>query len=129
MRTVGYPRFKRPRQGLKKKKSLCLKSQIWDYVKQAEKEEDAASLKTVIDLIFDKACDEPAFAVMWAQLAMKLYELTTANENIKNVNILDEKTKKPVCGGPLYRKYLLIRCQSDFYKGQTSWPGSGPVHW
>ncbi|KAG1498693.1 hypothetical protein G6F49_002943 [Rhizopus delemar] len=94
-----------------------ISNQIWDYAKQAEKEEDSLSLKTVIDLIFDKACDEPAFAVMWAQLAKKLYELTATNENIKNVNIIDEKTNKPSCGGPLYRKYLLNRCQADFHKG------------
>ncbi|KAI9251737.1 armadillo-type protein [Sporodiniella umbellata] len=94
--------------------------QIWEYAKQAEKERCAESLQTVIDLIFDKACDEPGFAVMWAQLAKKLFDLTATNEKIKNEDIVDEKTNQAVWGGALFRKYLLMRCQDDFYKGWKS---------
>ncbi|ORE09232.1 ARM repeat-containing protein [Rhizopus microsporus var. microsporus] len=93
-----------------------ISNQIWEFAKQSEKEDDSESLKTVIDLIFDKACDEPPFASMWAQLCKRLYELTSNNKEIKNVNILD-KNNEVVCGGPLFRKYLLNRCQADFEKG------------
>lgn len=93
-----------------------ISNQIWEFAKQSEKEDDSESLKTVIDLIFDKACDEPPFASMWAQLCKRLYELTSNNKEIKNVNILD-KNNEAVCGGPLFRKYLLNRCQADFEKG------------
>jgi translation initiation factor 4G len=93
-----------------------ISNQIWEYAKQSEKEENGQSLRTVIQLIFDKACDEPNFASMWAQLCKKLFDMISPDNNIKDVNILD-KNKEPVSGGALYRKYLLNRCQQEFEKG------------
>ncbi|KAI8054195.1 armadillo-type protein [Gilbertella persicaria] len=93
-----------------------ISNQIWEFAKQSEKEDNGLSLRNVIQLIFDKACDEPNFASMWAQLCKKLYDLTAKDTNIKDVNILD-KNGAIVSGGPLYRKYLLNRCQQEFEKG------------
>lgn len=93
-----------------------ISNQIWEFAKQSEKEDNGQSLRTVIQLVFNKACDEPNFASMWAQLCKKMYELISNDTNIKDVNILD-KNKEPVAGGPLFRKYLLNRCQQEFEKG------------
>ena len=97
-----------------------ISNQIWEYARQSEKEDNGQSLRTVIQLIFDKACDEPNFGSMWAQLCKKLYELMQVDNNIKDVNIVDKKTGEAVSGGPLYRKYLLNRCQQEFEKGWKS---------
>ncbi|KAK4511614.1 ribosomal protein S5 [Mucor velutinosus] len=96
-----------------------ISDQIWEYAKQSEKEENGQSLRTVIQLIFDKACDEPNFASMWAQLCRKMYDVISLDNNIKDVNIVDKKNE-PVSGGALYRKYLLNRCQQEFEKGWKS---------
>lgn len=96
-----------------------ISDQIWEYAKQSEKEDNGQSLRTVIQLIFDKACDEPNFASMWAQLCKKMYDVISLDGKIKDVNILD-KNKEIVSGGALYRKYLLNRCQQEFEKGWKS---------
>ncbi|OBZ87917.1 hypothetical protein A0J61_04035 [Choanephora cucurbitarum] len=96
-----------------------ISDQIWEYAKQSEREDNGQSLRTVIQLIFDKACDEPNFAGMWAQLCRKLFDVISRDTNIKDVNILD-KAGAPVSGGALYRKYLLNRCQQEFEKGWKS---------
>ncbi|CEP14021.1 hypothetical protein [Parasitella parasitica] len=96
-----------------------ISGQILDYAKQSEKEDDGKSLRTVIQLVFDKACDEPNFASMWAQLCKRMYDVISHDNTIKDVNILD-KNKQVVSGGPLYRKYLLNRCQEGFEKGWKS---------
>ncbi|KAI9478909.1 MAG: hypothetical protein EXX96DRAFT_609335 [Benjaminiella poitrasii] len=96
-----------------------ISDQIWEYAKQSEKEDNGQSLRTVIQLVFDKACDEPNFAGMWAQLCKKMYDVISQNTDIKDVNILD-KNNEPVSSGPLYRKYLLNRCQQEFEKGWKS---------
>lgn len=91
-----------------------ISDQIWDYAKISEKEEDGRALRIVIQLTFEKACDEPPFAVMWAQLCRKMYDSIT--DDIKDVNIKDNNGN-PVCGVNLFRKYLLNRCQNDFERG------------
>ncbi|KAI9490022.1 armadillo-type protein [Zychaea mexicana] len=88
--------------------------QIWEYAKQSEKEDDGRALKVVIQLTFDKACDEPPFAVMWAQLCRKMYDSIT--DDIKDVGVKD-KEGNTVAGVNLLRKYLLNRCQHDFERG------------
>lgn len=93
-----------------------ISGQIWDYAKQSEKEKDGQSLRTVIELVFDKAIDEPNFSSMWAQLCKKMSELITTGEPIIDENAVD-KEGKPVSGVLLYRRYLLNRCQKEFLKG------------
>ncbi|KAI8093227.1 uncharacterized protein BX664DRAFT_329231 [Halteromyces radiatus] len=94
-----------------------ISDKIIGYAKQSINEDDGQSLRTVIQLIFEKACDEAPFAAMWAQLCRKLYEWVPPE--IKDVNIKD-KNGKPICGNPLYCKYLLNRCQQEFEKGWKS---------
>ncbi|CDH51056.1 eukaryotic translation initiation factor 4gamma [Lichtheimia corymbifera JMRC:FSU:9682] len=91
-----------------------ISSQIWEYASYSKKEDNGRALRLVIQLTFDKACDEPAFAPMWAQLCERLYQSMT--DDIKDVNVFD-KEGKIVHGAHLFRKYLLNRCQSDFERG------------
>ncbi|CAO3614341.1 unnamed protein product [Cunninghamella echinulata] len=91
-----------------------ISDKIIEYASQSIREKDGTSLRTVIELIFEKACDESAFASMWAQLCKKLHEWVP-NE-IQDITIKD-KQGQPICGRPLYSKYLLNRCQQNFEKG------------
>ncbi|RCH83080.1 hypothetical protein CU098_001689, partial [Rhizopus stolonifer] len=88
--------------------------QIFDYVRQSAKEEDGQSLHTVMQLVFEKACDEPAFANMWARLCSYMYNSMT--DDIRDTSLLDEN-QKPSSGVLLFRKYLFNRCQQEFEKG------------
>ncbi|KAI8331246.1 hypothetical protein BC941DRAFT_382969 [Chlamydoabsidia padenii] len=94
-----------------------ISDKIIGYAKQSIQEDDGQSLRTVIQLIFEKACDEAAFASMWAQLCRKLYEWIP--NDIKDVNTKD-KSGDIMCGIPLYCRYLFSRCQYEFEKGWKS---------
>jgi translation initiation factor 4G len=91
-----------------------ISQQIFDFANQSIQEEDGKSLRTVIRLMFEKACDEPAFAAMWARLARFIHD--KISDQVVDVNITG-KDGKPVKGKALYRKYLLNRCQIEFEKG------------
>jgi translation initiation factor 4G len=91
-----------------------ISQQIFDYANQSIQEEDGKSLRTVIRLMFEKACDEPAFAAMWARLARFIHD--KISDQVIDINITG-KDGKPVKGKALYRKYLLNRCQIEFEKG------------
>ncbi|KAJ8662192.1 hypothetical protein O0I10_001885 [Lichtheimia ornata] len=88
-----------------------ISDQIWQYAKQSEKEDNGHSLRLVIELTFEKACDEPNFAMMWAQLCRKMYDVIT--DDIK----WQDKEGNIVSGLNLFRKFLLNRCQHDFERG------------
>lgn len=91
-----------------------ISAQIFEYARQSAKENDGRSLRTVMKLTFEKACDEPAFASMWARLCRSMYDAMT--DDIKDTSILDEH-KNPSSGILLFRKYLFNRCQVEFEKG------------
>lgn len=81
---------------------------------QSKDETDGRTLRQVIQLTFEKACDEAHWAAMYAQFAHKM--LNTMSQEIKDEGIKD-KTGNPVVGGALFRKYLLNRCQEEFERG------------
>ncbi|KAI9365588.1 hypothetical protein BD770DRAFT_468441 [Pilaira anomala] len=89
-------------------------TQIFEYAKQSAKETNGRSLRTVMKLTFEKACDEPAFATMWAKLCRSMYDSMT--DEIKDTSILNE-ANEPSSGVLLFRKYLFNRCQVEFEKG------------
>ncbi|KAG2236616.1 hypothetical protein INT48_000171 [Thamnidium elegans] len=89
-------------------------AQIFVYAKQSAREDDGKSIRTVIKLTFEKACDEPAFATMWAQLCRSMYDAMT--DDIRDTSILNE-AGQPSSGVLLFRKYLFNRCQVEFEKG------------
>lgn len=93
-----------------------ISDQIVKYALQSEKEDDGTSLRNVVNLIFDKAVDEAAFAAMWARLSRKLLVVVTESSSLKDVNCLDKEgnLQSPML---VFRTYLLNRCQREFLEG------------
>lgn len=88
--------------------------QILEIAAQSKDEADGRTLRQVIQLTFDKACDEAHWASMYAKFCLRMLE--EMSSEIKDETILD-KSGNPVVGGPLFRKYLLNRCQEEFEHG------------
>ena len=89
--------------------------QILDITSQSKDESDGRTLRQVIQLTFEKATDEAHWAEMYAQFCKRMLEFMSPE--IKDENLIDKKTGEVVCGGALFRKYLLNRCQEEFERG------------
>lgn len=89
-----------------------ISEQILEWANKSAK--DGVILSTVIQLIFEKATDEANWSSMYAKLCQKLQAKLS-------MDVMDERLKDqngdPVRGGPLFRKYLLNRCQEDYEAG------------
>ncbi|KAF2871902.1 hypothetical protein BDV95DRAFT_28685 [Massariosphaeria phaeospora] len=88
--------------------------QILEIAAQSKDESDGRTLRQVIQLTFEKACDEQHWSSMYAKFCYKM--LTSMSPDIKDDTIHD-KHGNPVVGGNLFRKYLLNRCQEEFERG------------
>ncbi|SMQ49013.1 unnamed protein product [Zymoseptoria tritici ST99CH_3D7] len=88
--------------------------QILDIAAQSKNETDGRTLRQVIQLTFEKACDEAHWAGMYAKFCSKM--LTAMSSDIRDETIKD-KNGNAVVGGALFRKYLLNRCQEEFERG------------
>lgn len=91
-----------------------ISDQILEIAAQSKNETDGRTLRQVIQLTFEKACDEAHWAGMYAKFCHKM--LTTMSTEIRDETIKD-KQGNPVIGGALFRKYLLNRCQEEFERG------------
>ena len=89
-------------------------AEILKIAAQSVHETDGRTLRQVIALLFEKACDEAHWASMYAKFASRM--LTEMSSEIKDENIKD-RSGNPVIGGNLFRKYLLNRCQEEFERG------------
>ncbi|CAG5108346.1 Similar to EIF4G3: Eukaryotic translation initiation factor 4 gamma 3 (Homo sapiens) [Cotesia congregata] len=73
-------------------------------------------LQGVINLVFDKAIDEPNFAVAYVLMCKELA--------LMKVNTPNEKKPSQVTGNPAanvnFRKLLITRCQVEFEKNKTN---------
>jgi translation initiation factor 4G len=81
---------------------------------QSKDETDGRTLRQVIQLTFEKACDEAHWSEMYARFCKSMLE--SMSPEIKDDNVRD-KHGNLVVGGALFRKYLLNRCQEDFERG------------
>jgi translation initiation factor 4G len=88
--------------------------QILAIAAQSKDEQDGRTLRQVIQLTFEKACDEAHWASMYAKFCHKM--LTSIDPEIRDDSIKD-KNGQLVTGGALFRKYLLNRCQEEFERG------------
>ena len=88
--------------------------QILTITAQSKDESDGRTLRQVIALTFEKACDEAHWASMYAKFCKRMLEDMTTE--IKDENVRD-KQGNTVVGGNLFRKYLLNRCQEEFERG------------
>lgn len=91
-----------------------ISDQILEIAAQSKDETDGRTLRQVIQLTFEKACDEAHWSSMYAKFCYKM--LNTMSHDIKDENVRD-KAGNPVVGGALFRKYLLNRCQEEFERG------------
>ena len=87
---------------------------ILNIAMQSKDEQDGRTLRQVIQLTFEKACDEAHWASMYAKFCKRMLE--EMSQEIKDDTIHD-KSGAPVVGGALFRKYLLNRCQEEFERG------------
>jgi len=91
-----------------------ISDQILEIAGQSKNEDDGRTLRQVIQLTFEKACDEQHWSSMYAKFCHKM--LLTMSTEIRDETVKD-KHGQPVVGGALFRKYLLNRCQEEFEKG------------
>ncbi|GAB7346221.1 hypothetical protein MBLNU457_4954t1 [Dothideomycetes sp. NU457] len=91
-----------------------ISDQIIEIANQSKSESDGRTLRQVIQLTFEKACDEAHWAGMYAKFCSKM--LTTMSNEIVDETVKD-RNGVPVTGGGLFRKYLLNRCQEEFERG------------
>lgn len=84
---------------------------ILKLIDQSKWEDDAKTVKQVISLTFSKACDEPYWSSMYAQLCAKM--VTKISDDISEK---DAQGKKHF-GGDLARRLLLTTCQKEYEKG------------
>ncbi|GAB7363586.1 hypothetical protein MBLNU230_g4157t1 [Neophaeotheca triangularis] len=91
-----------------------ISDQILEIAGQSRNETDGRTLRQVIQLTFEKACDEAHWAGMYARFCHRM--LTAMSGDIRDETIMD-KQGNPVVGGALFRKYLLNRCQEEFERG------------
>ena len=88
-----------------------ISTEILELADLSRFETDGTTLKIVIEQIFLKACDEPHWSSMYAQLCGKV---------VKDLNseIADE-TCEGRTGPKLVLHYLVDRCHTEFQKGWT----------
>jgi translation initiation factor 4G len=91
-----------------------ISDQVLEIAAQSKDETDGRTLRQVIQLTFEKACDESHWSSMYAKFCSRM--LATMSTDIKDENVRD-KHGNPVVGGALFRKYLLNRCQEEFERG------------
>lgn len=91
-----------------------ISDQIMAISDQSKNEKDGRTLRQVIQLTFEKACDEAHWAGTYAKFCSKM--LHSMNAEIVDETIRD-RNNNPVVGGGLFRKYLLNRCQEEFERG------------
>jgi translation initiation factor 4G len=91
-----------------------ISDQVLEIAAQSKDETDGRTLRQVIQLTFEKACDESHWSSMYAKFCNRM--LQTMSMEIKDENVKD-KHGNPVVGGALFRKYLLNRCQEEFERG------------
>jgi translation initiation factor 4G len=84
--------------------------QILEWANKSREETDGMTLKLVIKLVFEKSTDEAHWSAMYAKLCRLLLDRL-------DPAVTEVIDGKPVCGGLLFRKYLLGRCQADFESG------------
>ncbi|KAF9921923.1 hypothetical protein FBU30_008015 [Linnemannia zychae] len=96
-----------------------ISDKVIEIANLSSKEEDGTTLKHCIQIIFEKATDEPNFGSVYAQLCFKLME--KISPEVKDVNVEGSN------GGKLFRKYLLHRCQEEFMKGWKDKAAAGGV--
>ncbi|KAJ1863165.1 hypothetical protein LPJ78_004238 [Coemansia sp. RSA 989] len=75
---------------------------------------DGSVLRALVELVVEKASDEPKWMKMYGNLCLKLIHKTSNDVKDHQVRL---KSGEFMAGGMLVRKYLLHKCQNDFERG------------
>ncbi|KAJ2451231.1 hypothetical protein EV183_003735 [Coemansia sp. RSA 2336] len=75
---------------------------------------DGSILRALVELVVEKASDEPKWMKMYGKLCLKLIHATGDDVKDHQARL---KSGKFMAGGMLVRKYLLHKCQNDFERG------------
>lgn len=89
----------------------AISTDILSIANQSQWETNGETLRSVIEQIFLKACDEPYWSSMYAQLCGKIVKDLKAE--ITDENNLGKS------GPKLVLHYLVVRCHTEFEKGWT----------
>jgi len=92
-----------------------ISADIINIANQSKWEDNAETLKSVLEFTFAKACDEPHWSSMYAQFCAKM--CTDMSEEVKDKEVLNKNTNEPEAGGALVRRHLVTRCQLEYTKG------------
>lgn len=88
-----------------------ISADILSIANQSKWETDGVTLRSVIEQIFLKACDEPHWSSMYAQLCGKI---------VKDIDSeVKDETNDGKTGQKLVLFYLVDRCHTEFEKGWT----------
>ncbi|EDO16177.1 hypothetical protein Kpol_1026p25 [Vanderwaltozyma polyspora DSM 70294] len=88
-----------------------ISSEILAIANQSKWETNGETLNIVIEELFRKACDEPHWSSMYAQLCGKLVKDLDAE--------IKDETNEGKIGPKLVLHYLFVRCHTEFEKGWT----------
>lgn len=87
----------------------AISTKVLAIANQSQWEENGETLQIVIEQVFRKACDEPHWSSMYAQLCGKL---------VKELNTeIKDNTNENKVGPKLILHYLVVRCHTEFDKG------------
>ena len=88
-----------------------ISTDIISIANQSQWETNGETLKSVIEQIFLKACDEPYWSSMYAQLCGKI---------VKDLKTeISDENNAGKSGPKLVLHYLVVRCHTEFEKGWT----------
>ncbi|KAG9221198.1 hypothetical protein CCMSSC00406_0007372 [Pleurotus cornucopiae] len=93
-----------------------ISDQIIEWANMSRTETDARTLKQIIQLVYGAMDEDEWLVEMLARLCRKMME--QISPEVQDVSVTVQGW--PVTGGPLFRKYLLNRCQEDFERGWVS---------
>jgi translation initiation factor 4G len=82
----------------------------------AKHKSDGMTLQIFTVLIFSRACNDHSFTKMAARLSSRICE--AISRDIKDEEVRD-KTGEFICGGNLFRRYILNSLQEEFEKGTS----------
>lgn len=93
-----------------------ISDQIIEWANMSRTETDARTLKQIVQLVYGAMDEDEWLVEMLARLCRKMMEQISPEVQDGSVTVQGW----PVTGGPLFRKYLLNRCQEDFERGWVS---------
>ncbi|KAF8608085.1 ARM repeat-containing protein [Ceratobasidium sp. AG-I] len=121
-RTLVDQSFKPLLDSLTAENSSWTFSQITEWMSKSEEKPGASELKYVVKLICEKAQMEEGFSKTCAillQKMMKHVSPTMQDEAIRN------PAGEPIVGSALFQRYMLIRCQEEFRRWESTKQGIG----